>query len=144
MADSIVLACAHCQKLNRIPLSRLQEQPNCGSCSKPVFSDQPLNLDASSFTQQVFKSQGLIVVDFWAQWCGPCKMMAPVLQQAVVQLRPHFRIAKVDTEAQPALAQQFGIRSIPTLILFKDGRELDRLSGALPLPQFISWLQQHR
>lgn len=115
------------------------EQPECGRCHQPLFTGRPLALDAAGFTAHVERGQLPVLVDFWAPWCGPCRMMAPQFEQAATQLEPRVRLAKVDTEAQPGLGSRFGIRSIPTLALFRDGRELARQAGAMAAADIVRW-----
>jgi thioredoxin 2 len=117
----------------------LGEQPECGRCHQPLFTGRPLALDAAGFTAHVERGQLPVLVDFWAPWCGPCRMMAPQFEQAATQLEPRVRLAKVDTEAQPGLGSRFGIRSIPTLALFRDGRELARQAGAMAAADIVRW-----
>jgi thioredoxin 2 len=136
------VVCPHCHSINRVPAERLADHPRCGSCHKPLFEAKPLVLDESSFTRHIAHSDLPVVVDFWAPWCGPCKMMAPVFEQAAAEFDTRLRLAKVNTEAEPALSTRYGIRSIPTLVAFRGGREVDRLSGALPAPQLSAWLQK--
>lgn len=130
-ASPLHLVCPHCQAVNRIAADKLGHQPDCGACHQPLFTGQPLALDAAGFDRQLTRSQIPLLVDFWAPWCGPCRMMAPAFEQAAQLLEPQLRLIKVNTEDEQALAARYQIRSIPTLALFANGREVARQAGAL-------------
>jgi thioredoxin 2 len=137
------LVCPHCAAINRVPEARLHDQPKCGKCGAAVTPPTPINLNNASFDRFVGRDGLPVLVDFWAPWCGPCKQFAPTFSQMAGQYAGRVRFTKVDTEAEQALAARHAIRSIPTLVLFKGGREADRLSGALPAPQLQAWLARH-
>ena len=137
------IVCGHCFTINRVPETKLGHQPRCGKCHRPLLDGQPVDLDESHFDRFVTHNDLPVLVDFWAPWCGPCQMMAPAFAQAASALVLKARLAKVNTEACPRLAQRFGIRSIPTLILFKKGKESARLSGALNADQIRQCLESH-
>jgi len=143
MADSLHIVCPHCDGINRVPQDRLDAAPKCGVCHKPLFTGEPLVLDTARFQRHLTKGGLPLLVDFWAAWCGPCKMMAPVFAQAAQQLEPRVRLVKIETEREQQLSAQLGIRSIPTLILFKNGQEAARMAGAMDLSNLLAWTRQH-
>lgn len=136
------IACPHCLAKNRVPSERLGDGPVCGKCKKRLFSGKPTELTAANVTSILNHTDIPVLVDCWAPWCGPCRNFAPVFEQASSQFEPHLRLAKLNTEAHQQVATRWQIRSIPTLILFRQGREVARMSGAIALPQLTQWLRQ--
>ncbi|MBU2887879.1 thioredoxin TrxC [Gilvimarinus agarilyticus] len=133
--------CAHCLTANRVDDSRLSEAPKCGKCHKPLFTGQPISANDAQLTRWLSHEQLPLVVDFWAEWCGPCQSFGPAFARAA-ELEPIARFIKVNTEQAPQSAAQFQIRSIPTLMIFQQGKILDQQAGAPPYPQFLQWLHQ--
>lgn len=135
------IVCAHCHATNRVPADRLSAAPKCGGCHQPLFAGQPFELTQQYFDRHINQSDLPMLVDFWAPWCGPCHMMAPAFAKAAAVLEPKMRLVKVNTEQEQALALHYHIRSIPTLLLFRNGQEAARRSGALSEHDIVRWAQ---
>lgn len=139
MSEFLHLVCPHCNAVNRIPADKLDQNPNCGQCHQPIFAAHPVELTAKNVSKHLDRNDIPVLVDFWAPWCGPCKMMAPHFSEAAARLEPNVRLAKVNTVSEPGLATRHRIRSIPTMVLFRSGREIARQSGALTVQDIERW-----
>lgn len=137
---AVIVACPHCHTLVRVPEARLQDNPNCAKCKLPVITGKPVALDAASFQTHTGRGDLPVLVDFWADWCGPCHAMSPILDRFASERKTQLQVAKVNTDENQPLSVQFGIRSIPTLILFRGGREIARRSGASDLTSLSRWV----
>ena len=141
-SEMLVVACPSDASLNRVPRAKLGSNPRCGKCHKPLFQGKAVELNAAQFDAHALKSGLPLVIDFWAEWCGPCRMMTPNFEMAAPRLEPRVRLGKLDTEAEPAIAQRYGIRGIPSMVMIRKGREVDRTSGAMPTSAIIGWIEQ--
>lgn len=139
----MITMCPHCGGLNRVADEKRNQAPKCAKCKRPLFVGKPLEMDNEQINRAMQKTDQPMVVDFWAPWCGPCQGFAPVFSQAAAQLEPKARFIKINTEAEQQLAMQYGIRSIPTLAIFKGGQEITRISGAMDLGNFTQWVNQN-
>lgn len=129
MSDPIHVVCPHCSAVNRIPSDRPASEAVCGACKARLFPGQPIDLTGANFDKQIGRSEVPVVVDFWAPWCGPCRAMAPVFERAAKELEPRARFAKVNVDEEPAIASRYGIRGIPTLIVFDRGKVKEQHAG---------------
>jgi thioredoxin 2 len=142
MSGSRHIVCPHCAAVNRVPAERRAGVAHCGTCKQPLFVGAPLDVDRSMFERQVARSSIPVLVDVWAPWCGPCRMMAPAFAQAAGVLEPDMRLVKLNSQDEPDQASRLGIQSIPTMLLFGSGREIDRVSGAMNAPAIIAWARE--
>ena len=142
MKNDLHLVCPYCQSINRVPTAKLSEHPNCGRCQQPLFTGEPIELTTATFSRHVERSDLPLLVDFWAPWCGPCRSFAPIFEDVAEERSGKMRFVKVNTEAERELSARFRIRSIPTIMMFKNGEVIDMLNGAVPKAPFDSWLNE--
>jgi thioredoxin 2 len=143
MTDPLHIVCPDCVAVNRIPADKLAAGPKCGKCHQALFNQHPVELNSANFQQHISRNDIPVVVDFWAPWCGPCKMMAPAFEEAAAQLSPNVRLAKLNTEVEQAIGTNLGIRSIPTMIVFRNGQEVVRQAGAMGAADIVRWIRAH-
>ncbi len=142
MTTPLHIVCPHCDAVNRVARERLADGAKCGACHRKLFEGRPVPLDTARFVRHLEKSDIPLVIDFWASWCGPCLAMAPAFERAAGRLEPAMRLVKVDIDREPGLADRFGVRSIPTLVMALHGRELDRRAGAVPESELVNWARR--
>jgi thioredoxin 2 len=143
MSDSLHIVCPHCEAVNRVPSERLAAAPACGKCHRPLFEGHPAALNDAGLQKHLARNDIPMLADFWAPWCAPCRMMAPEFVKAAARLEPRMRLVKIDTEAEPSLGARYDIRSIPTLVLFRGGREVARQAGAMQSVGIVQWARTH-
>lgn len=136
------ISCPHCFTTNRLEKSQLGNKPNCGKCKNPIFDGKPMELNPGNVNACIQNNDIPVLVDCWAPWCQPCLFFAPIFEQAATIFEPQLRLAKLNTQDVPSIGNAWHIQSIPTLILFKGGKEFQRISGAMPLPQLQQWIKQ--
>ena len=141
MSDAVKLACATCGQMNRVPMAKLAEGPKCGACGDPLADGKVIELDARAHDKTTRSDEMPLLVDYWAPWCGPCRMMAPEFAKAATALRGRARLAKLNTEDHPEIASRARIQGIPALVLYAKGREIARLSGARPASEIVAFVQ---
>ncbi|MFZ3289827.1 MAG: thioredoxin TrxC [Telluria sp.] len=141
MSEPVHIVCPHCDAVNRLVRERLEDQPVCGKCARALFVAKPFEVDSQHFTRHISRNDIPVLVDFWASWCGPCQMMAPAYNEAAQRLEPNVRLLKVNTENAQDLAARYNIRSIPTMAMFRNGREVARQAGAMDTGSIVAWAQ---
>lgn len=142
LPDPAIIVCPTCSTANRVPRAKLASGGKCGRCRDPLFQQKPVILTSANFDRHARASDLPLLIDFWAEWCGPCRQMAATFAAAAAHLEPHIRLGKLDTEAEPNIAARYGIRSIPSLVLVRKGAEVARTAGAVPLASLVQWAQR--
>jgi thioredoxin 2 len=137
------IVCPSCSAVNRTPVEKIDINPACGKCHKPLFNGKAVKLTSDNFQKHISRSGIPVVVDFWAPWCGPCKMMAPAFEQAAADLQPQVILAKLNTEDENSIGARHNVRSIPTMIMFKNGKEIARQAGAMQVADIKAWVGQY-
>ncbi|HJU15849.1 MAG TPA: thioredoxin TrxC [Stellaceae bacterium] len=141
MSESLIVVCPHCATLNRVPRAKLGAGGRCGECREPLFDGHPVALDGARFARFLDNSDVPLLIDLWAPWCGPCRMMAPEFERAAGELEPRVRLVKVNIDEEPEVARRFAVQSIPTILLARHGRELGRLAGARSAAELVRWTE---
>ena len=141
MTQQVHIVCPLCSATNRLPQNKLSLNPKCGKCQKPLFDQPPQSLNSANFQKMISRNDTPVVIDFWAPWCAPCRSMAPAFTQAAQQLEPEVRLAKLNTEKEPSIGTRFAVQSIPTMIIFSNGKEIARQSGAMPQSEIVRWIK---
>lgn len=142
-SELVHITCPHCEAINRLLNSKLAQHPKCGKCHQILFTGKPLELTSKNFIKVINKTSIPIIVDFWAPWCGPCKMMAPIFEKVSAIIEPRARLSKLNTEFSQGTASRYGIRSIPTLIVFKNGKEVSRQAGAMDKENLLRFIESN-
>ena len=136
------IVCQNCHTINRFAKDKLSDKPKCGKCGKPLFQGKPVKLNDNSFLQFVQRTTIPVVVDFWAEWCGPCKMMGPVFEEAASNMEPQVIFAKLNTEEAQLTAREYGIRSIPTIAILENGKVINQIAGAMSIQDLTTWIKK--
>ncbi len=142
MSGQNLTVCPHCAAVNRLPADRPASEGRCGQCKGALFDGHPAEVDAAGFERHVTRGSAPVLVDVWAPWCGPCRVMGPAFASAAARLEPDFRLLKLNSDAEPELSSRLGIRSIPTLLLFAGGKRIAQHSGAITADQIVAWARQ--
>ncbi len=139
MAQVRQIVCPHCAAINRVPAGKEARQARCGACHRALFDGHPAATDGAQFDKHRRANDIPVLVDVWAAWCGPCRSMAPMFEQAAAELEPDVRLVKLNADEEPRIASELGVAALPTMLLLRGGREVARISGAMSARQIVSW-----